>query len=95
MAKTRLTADDIPIAHTPSGGFGDKFPGPVLAACTGPIVEGAPDLRGLWRTLHATRAGESVAPDDPINSYVERIEQCGDRIVDRGAGTPPNPFRAR
>jgi hypothetical protein len=48
-----LTADDIPVAHTPPGGFGDSFPEPVLAECTEPLVEGAPDLRGLWRTLRA------------------------------------------
>jgi len=29
-----LTADDIPVAHTPPGGFGDTFPPPVLARCT-------------------------------------------------------------
>jgi hypothetical protein len=28
-----------------------------------------------------------VADDDPILTYVERIEQCGDRIVDMGGGT--------
>lgn len=82
-----LTADDIPIAYTPPGGFGATFPEPVLAGCTEPLVEGAPDLRGLWRTLRAERAGEPVPRDDRIYSYVERIEQCGNRIVDMGGGT--------
>lgn len=82
-----LRADDIPVAHTPPGGFGDTFPEPVLAACTEPLVEGAPDLRGLWKMLRATRAGEPVSADDPVNAYVERIEQCGNRIVDMGGGT--------
>lgn len=50
-------------------------------------MAGAPDLRGLWRTVHAVRAGKPVAADDQIMSYVERIEQCGDRIVDMGGGT--------
>ncbi len=82
-----MRADDIPIAHTPIGGFGQYFPEPVLAGCSEPPVEGAPDLRGLWRTLRAERAGQPVPPDDRILSYVERIEQCGNRIVDMGGGT--------
>jgi hypothetical protein len=82
-----MDADDIPVAHTPPGGFGATFPEPVLTTCTEPLVAGAPDLRGLWRAVSATRAGEPVGPDDPILTYVERIEQCGDRIVDMGGGT--------
>jgi hypothetical protein len=31
--------------------------------------------------------GEPVATDDRVYSYVERIEQCGNRIVDMGGGT--------
>ncbi len=81
------TVDEIPVAHTPPGGFGDTFPEPVLAGCREPIVEGAPDLRGLWRAVRAVRAGVPVPADDPILTYVERIEQCGDRIVDMGGGT--------
>ena len=82
-----LVADDIPVAYTPPGGFRETFPEPVLARCTEPLVAGAPDLRGLWRTLRAARAGESVPADDRVFDYVERIEQCGDRIVDMGGGT--------
>jgi len=79
--------DDVPVAHTPPGGFGDTFPEPVLAGCTEPLAPGAPDLRGLWRTLRAERGGVAVATDDPILTYVERVEQAGDRIVDMGGGT--------
>jgi len=82
-----VTADDIPVAHTPPGGYGQTFPPPVLASCTETLVDGAPDLRGVWRTLRAERAGEPVPEGDYIYSYVERIEQCGDRIVDMGGGT--------
>jgi hypothetical protein len=82
-----LTADGIPVAHTPPGGYGDRFPEPVLAGCTEPLVDGAPDLRGLWKAIAAERGGEPVPTDDPILTYVERIEQCGDRIVDMGGGT--------
>ena len=106
-----VSANDIPVAHTPPGGYRDKFPEPVLATCTEPIVEGAPDLRGLWRTLRAVRAEDSssrlfsvvrflfwnalgversrtaVPAGHPIYAYVERIEQCGNRIVAIGGGT--------
>src|SRR5204863_159313 len=43
------SVDDIPVAHTPPGGYGDAFPGPILAGCSDPLVDGAPDLRGLWQ----------------------------------------------
>jgi hypothetical protein len=107
----RVSADQIPVAHTPAGGYKDRFPDPVLAACTEPLAAGAPDLRGVWRTLRAEQAERSssrrlsiakywfwsaigvererapVPEGDPIYVYVERIEQCGDRIVDMGGGT--------
>lgn len=80
-------ADDIPIAHTPAGGYGTSFPPLILARCTEPLVTGAPDLRGIWKTISATRGGQPVANDDRLMSYTERIEQCGNRIVDCGGGT--------
>ena len=80
-------ADDIPIAHTPAGGYGTSFPPLILARCTEPLVTGAPDLRGIWKTISATRGGQPVANDDRLMSYTEHIEQCGNRIVDCGGGT--------
>jgi len=82
-----MNADDIPVAHTPAGGYGAAFPPLILAGCDEPLVEGAPDLRGTWKTFSATRGGEAVAADDRLMSYTERIEQCGNRIVDCGGGT--------
>ncbi len=82
-----LTAADIPVSHTPAGGYGKSFPHPVLAACTEPLVKGAPDLRGIWKTLNAQRGGRAAPAGDRIYDYVERIEQCGDRIIDMGGGT--------
>ncbi|MBY0441504.1 MAG: hypothetical protein K2Q25_05110 [Mycobacteriaceae bacterium] len=79
--------DDIPVAYTPPGGYGESFPPPILAGCTEPLVAGAPDLRGIWRTVSATRGGVPVPDNDPLLSYTERIEQCGNRIVDCGGGT--------
>ncbi|MDH4483301.1 MAG: hypothetical protein QE279_11465 [Rhodoferax sp.] len=84
---TGIRADDIPVAHTPAGGYGNSFPAPVLARCTEPLVDGAPDLRGIWKAIRVQR-GDAVVPDtDRLYNYVERIEQCGNRIVDMGGGT--------
>jgi hypothetical protein len=86
-AERGVLADDIPVANTPAGGYGNTFPPPVLTTCTEPLVEGAPDLRGLWKTFRAERGGRPVPPGERIYHYVERIEQCGDRIVDMAGGT--------
>jgi len=64
-----LTSKDIPQAFTPGCGY-TVFPKPVLQGCTEPLPANAQDLRGLW---------QSVSPQQP--NHVERIEQCGDRIV--------------
>src|SRR5262249_12100433 len=61
----QVFADDIPVAHTPPGGYGDTFPPPILARCTEPLVAGAPDLRGTWSVVSATRNDEPVAAGDP------------------------------
>ena len=82
-----MNADDIPVAHTPPGGYGENFPPLILGGCNEPLVEGAPDLRGIWRAVSATRGGEPVPEGDRLLSYTERIEQCGNRIVDCGGGT--------
>ena len=81
----QLTADDIPVAHTPEGGWTGAMPDPVLAGCTEPLVDGAPDLRGLWQAVEVEVGGEVVA-DHPALQHVERVEQCGDRLVVTGGG---------
>ena len=55
--------------------------------CTEPLVKGAPDLRGIWRAVSVWTYGKPAPKNDRIWSYVERIEQCGNRIVDMGGGT--------
>ena len=82
-----MRADDIPVANTPAGGYGAEFPPLILAGCSEPLVDGAPDLRGIWKAISATRGGEPVPAGDRLLSYTERIEQCGNRIVDCGGGT--------
>jgi len=66
-------ADEIPVAYTPGCGW-DTFPMPVLADCGEPLASGASDLRGLWLAYSGAEG------------HVERIEQCGDRVVVTSAG---------
>jgi hypothetical protein len=81
----RLTADDIAVAHTPAGGWTEP-PEPVLTGCAEPLVEGAPDMRGVWRAVSATRNGAPVPDGDRALSNVQRIEQCGDRVTITSGG---------
>ena len=61
-------AADIPKGNTPGCSY-DHFPLPVLGQCREPLPDGVADIRGLWigRTGHI--------------GHVERIEQCGSRVV--------------
>ncbi len=68
-----LTATDIPKGNTPGCAY-DHFPLPILAKCTEPLIEGAQDIRGLWRAV------------DGKVGHVERLEQCGARTVITAAG---------
>jgi hypothetical protein len=77
---------DIPRAHTPEGGYGREMPPPVLAGCVTPLGAGLPDLRGTWRAVDVTIAGEAAPPEHPIRRHVERIEQAGDRVVITAGG---------
>lgn len=82
---TRLA--DIPIAHTPPGGYGEVMPPPILAGCDEPVVAGAPDLAGTWKVVAAVGPdGAPVPAGHPVLSHVERIEQAGDRLVVTGGG---------
>ena len=61
-------AADIPKGNTPGCSYA-HFPLPILAECTEPLPAGADDIRGLWLGVEG-RVG-----------HVERIEQCGRRVV--------------
>jgi hypothetical protein len=78
--------DDIPVAHTPQGGYGAAFPKPVLAGCSEPLVAGAPDLRGMWQVTDVSIKGKSVAKKHRAYQHFERVEQCGDRLVVTAGG---------
>lgn len=61
------------------------MPPPVLAGCTEPLAPDAPDLRGVWQAHSVERDGRPVQ-NHPLNHHVERIEQCGDRVVVTSSG---------
>ena len=72
-----MLASEIPVAHTPPGGYGDEMPPPILAGCDEPLADGAPDLRGTWRAVEVRwKDGE----ERPLLDHGERIEQAGDRV---------------
>ena len=79
-----LTADSIPVAYTPAGGW-TQWPPPVLAGCTQPLCDGAPEMRGFWQTVEVTQNG-LAQPDHPALGGVQRIEQADDRVVVTGGG---------
>lgn len=73
------------MAFTPTGGWHGQMPDPVLDRCTEPLAPGMPDLRGTWRAARVEVNGV-VDPSHPANRHVERIEQCGDRVVITAGG---------
>ena len=80
-----MLASEVPVAHTPPGGYGDVMPPPVLAGCTEPLVDGAPDLRGTWIVESVEVDGEEI-PGHRAIGLVQRIEQAGDRLVVTAGG---------
>ena len=68
------SANEIPKAYTPGCALKD-VPLPILAECTEPLAPGVVDMRGLWRGFLG-RIG-----------HLERIEQCGNRVVVTAYGT--------
>ena len=68
------SADEIPKAYTPGCGL-SRTPMPILANCTEPLAKGVVDMRGLWLGMSG-RVG-----------HLERIEQCGNRVVVTAYGT--------
>ncbi len=79
------TINDIPVAHTPPGGYGATMPPPILGDVADPLAPGVPDLRGIWSVISVTVNGEP-APDHRIHAHLERVEQAGDRVVVTAGG---------
>ena len=80
-----VTINEIPVAHTPPGGWHGEMPPLVLAGCTEPLAPDAPDLRGLWQASAVEHAGQPQ-PDHPLNHHIERVEQAGNRVVITAGG---------
>lgn len=80
-----MKADEIAVAHTPEG-FWAEMPAPVLAGCTEHLHPDAPDLRGTWRAVRVEIDGEAVPAGSLQLDHLERIEQCGDRVVVTSGG---------
>lgn len=81
-----MRAHEIPVAHTPPGGWDGEMPAPILEGCTEPLVAGALDMRGVWQVVSVDwKTGDAPSPD-PILQHIERIEQCGDRVVVTSTG---------
>jgi hypothetical protein len=80
------TVDEIPVAHTPPGGYGEQMPPPILAGCTDPLPDGVPDLRGTWAVVDGTVGADPLPADHPVRAHVERVEQAGRRVVVTGGG---------
>lgn len=77
---------EIPVAHTPQGGWRGEMPPPVLADCNDRLVEGAPDLRGLWRVDAVEVNGAPAPASHRAYGMLQRIEQADDRMVVTGGG---------
>ncbi len=80
-----MNVADIPVTHTPPGGWSGEFPEPVLAGCTDPIVDGAPDMRGMWKVVEVQVDGAQIH-EHRILGAIQRIEQCGDRVTITAGG---------
>ncbi len=93
MSPALRSEADVPVAHTPPGGYVGAMPEPILAGCDDPPAAGAPDLRGIWRVADLEVDGHPAPPDHPAWQHVERIEQAADRIVITGGGVV-HDFRA-
>ena len=80
------SVDEIPVAHTPTGGWQGEMPPPVLAGCNEPLVDGAPDLRGIWEVFAVDMNGTPAPEGHRLYGMLQRIEQAGDRMVVTGVG---------
>jgi hypothetical protein len=85
MSGGSLDVDQIPVVHTPPGGWTD-IPPLILAGCTDPVVDGAPDLAGWWEVIEVIGDDGQVISDHRAIGTRQRNEQCGDRIVVVGNG---------
>ena len=80
------TIHEIPIAHTPLGGYGQRCRRRYSPAVGNQSLRGA-RLRGTWRVVDVRANGERPSPTaSPVWKHIERIEQAGDRVVVTAGG---------
>ena len=80
-----MSVESIPVARTPPGGWSGAFPEPVLSSCNDPIVDGAPDMRGMWQVVEVLFDGEPALEHQLIGAF-QRIEQAADRVTITAGG---------
>jgi len=80
-----MSVDSISVARTPPGGWSGAFPEPVLAGCSDPIVDGAPDMRGMWQVTEVLVDGATI-PEHQMIGAMQRIEQASDRVTITAGG---------
>jgi hypothetical protein len=80
-----MNVDEIAVVSTPAGGWTGEMPSPVLAGCTTPLANNAPDMRGMWRVAEVV-ADVALQPDHPTLGHVQRIEQADNRVIITAGG---------
>ena len=73
------SVDEIPVAHTPEGGW-TEFPDLVLEHCVDDLSDDAIDMRGMWEVTDVLVEDKSVEDHFMLGS-LQRIEQAADRVV--------------
>ena len=57
----------------------------MLSGCSDAIIDGAPDMRGMWQVADVLIEGEPIAGHQMIGA-IQRIEQAGDRVTITASG---------
>ena len=78
------SVDEIPVAHTPEGGW-KEFPPLVLADCSDELSEDAVDMRGMWEVIEII-VDDEVVGDHFMIGHMQRIEQAANRVVVTAGG---------
>ncbi|MEE2683213.1 MAG: hypothetical protein VYD77_04700 [Actinomycetota bacterium] len=78
------SVNDIPVAHTPDGGWTD-FPELILEHCVDELIDNAIDMRGMWEVTEVLVENKSIEEHFMIGS-MQRIEQAADRVVITSSG---------
>ena len=78
------SVNDIPVAHTPDGGW-TEFPPPILAECSDALSPDAIDMRGMWQVTEIM-VDDEIVEDHFMIGHMQRIEQAADRVIITAGG---------